>query len=646
MRLKHILLSSIVLSLSFLRCFASGSSETLPIVDREGISYYQYKVKEGESLYGIAKQMGWDYDLLDSLNPGASDNIKKGFILIYPTGELSLNNDNTSQELSESAISFDKESGNISSKETKNSPVYSDEDSFSNPYEGVSQRNPLVNLDKNMLMEYTIQPGDTPDVVASNFDTTVRDIFFLNKGVSEAWFPEGLVINLLPGSKDLDHHYALVTTRLKIGERDYKIKAGDTLNSIAKENNLTVEEIKKENPYLDEFRKGKKIILPIIDIKTSHQDVVFTDPREKSREGRTEIFREVADYGKPSRNNENYCDIVVLTSASNNDLKRDRDFLRGFLLGVNETKTQGKKIGVQIIDISGEENINFNLKELKSNHPDIIVATFEKDLPLDLINFAEKNGCKLINVFDAKSESYLTNSQVVQILMPSAVMNEKIAENIFKRFRNREFVFLEESSNDSESFSSILKNKLKDYRISYKDLSSPGELSEIKTDNPYGIVIVSGASTSAQISSTLQAVESYKKDFPETNVSLIGRPTWIVHADKMATQLKTCDTYIPSRFFYDNEAADVIRFNENFNKVYNVSPAPSFPPYAAMGYDIARFFIASALNNNGDFNLPLHLPEGIEITFDFKRESAHSGLVNNSLYLMHYNNKGIEGIIF
>lgn len=49
-----------------------------------GVEYYYYKVKKGESLYGIAKALGITVDEIVSANPGVADGVTKNDVLLFP----------------------------------------------------------------------------------------------------------------------------------------------------------------------------------------------------------------------------------------------------------------------------------------------------------------------------------------------------------------------------------------------------------------------------------------------------------------------------------------------------------------------------------------------------------------------------------
>lgn len=56
----------------------------LPVVELLGNTYYVYKAKKGDSLFGIARTYGWDDKTLQKLNPSAVSPLQKGMKIYYP----------------------------------------------------------------------------------------------------------------------------------------------------------------------------------------------------------------------------------------------------------------------------------------------------------------------------------------------------------------------------------------------------------------------------------------------------------------------------------------------------------------------------------------------------------------------------------
>ena len=106
---------------------------------------------------------------------------------------------------------------------------------------------------------YTVQPGDTLFKIANNYDTTISDIIDLNN----------LFTTILTPGQTL-----LLPNKNENTENIYIVKAGDTLYSIADEYNVTVDDIISSNNLTSTtLNIGKKLIIP-----TSTLEPVPTTP--------------------------------------------------------------------------------------------------------------------------------------------------------------------------------------------------------------------------------------------------------------------------------------------------------------------------------------------------------------------------------
>ena len=134
-----------------------------------------YTVQSGDTLYGISKQFGVSVDELKRINNLTSNTITKGEILKIPSTVTTI--------------------------------------------------------------DYVVKKGDSLYSIAKRYNTTVKDITRLNNLTSN---------NLAVGQQliiAIDDNVTTTPTTYK----DYVVKKGDSLYSIANKNNITVDELKKIN---------------------------------------------------------------------------------------------------------------------------------------------------------------------------------------------------------------------------------------------------------------------------------------------------------------------------------------------------------------------------------------------------------------
>jgi hypothetical protein len=75
--------------------------------------------------------------------------------------------------------------------------------------------------------------------------------------------------------------------------------------------------------------------------------------------------------------------------------------------------------------------------------------------------------------------------------------------------------------------------------------------------------------------------------------------------------------------------------------MFGEEPVKSNPIYAAIGYDVARFFIESEAYNDGDTNKGFIDYNALQTDFHLSRPSNWSGFLNRCSYLINFTPSGI-----
>lgn len=206
-----------------------------------------YTVKKGDSLYSIARKYNSKVDQIKRYNNLTSNNLSIGQRITIPCFESGEDKNNTVKKVSYEVVKGDS--------------LYSIAKKFGTTVEQIKKDNNLSNnnleigqsliIVDNAVVEsieecygpdtivpndyviYTVQKGDSFYSIAKKFGTTVAEIQKLN--------------NLTTTALDVNDELKIPTSTSSSTSRKYTVQKGESLYSIAKKFNTTVDEIKRKN---------------------------------------------------------------------------------------------------------------------------------------------------------------------------------------------------------------------------------------------------------------------------------------------------------------------------------------------------------------------------------------------------------------
>lgn len=198
----------------------------VPYTSPEGVLTNTYVVQRGDTLYSIAARLGTTVNELKNINNLTSNNLSIGQILRIPTEEVYEDNENiyvVQRGDSLYSIARDK---NITVAELKRlNNLTSDNLSIGQ----------LLKIPSPLLPEdsYVVQRGDSLYSIANRFNTTVDALKEVN--------------NLTSNILSIGQVLRLPTVEESAPEITYTVQRGDSLYSISREFNTTVDAIKELN---------------------------------------------------------------------------------------------------------------------------------------------------------------------------------------------------------------------------------------------------------------------------------------------------------------------------------------------------------------------------------------------------------------
>lgn len=577
----------------------------LPVTDHNGESCYFYTVKSDESVFGILSRFGWDEATFLLYNPEASS-LKKGMLVYYPTGATGASAPvETVMPVAEVAVA-DSVAGASAAPLT---PVHT----------------------PGVTAEHIIRPGDTLYALAREYNTTVADIFRLNRGLTEESALPGTTVRIQAGRPE-DHQRIEAERRSVVtGTHSYKVQEGDTWLSIAEANSLTLTVLRSVNDTDELPRKGKKIQIPEVHDTIINVTHAIIDPRENTPAGRDSIYREVHLTSQAP------LELTILQSDAAEGRNRDLEFTRGFLLALDRCRTQGKQVKLHVRRMAPEAITSTSLatdSALAASR--MILATYEKDLPAALATFADAGQKDLINVFDAKSELYKTSPSLLQVLTPSTLFYSSCVEFLIANKPDARYIFVAEDEPDGECVSLLLLERLIRESGNYETIPSYADLGEYRFDPSHSYVIVSDLNRRADINKFTGDMADILARNPAAHISVVGRPTWVLYADQFKERLQKLDTYIPSRFYMDPDDSAVQSFEKSYREAFGGAPLKSYPGYAAMGYDMGRYLMENLETNGADLNRAESTTDALQLDMRTERDKPWTGLVNGGVYLLHF----------
>lgn len=272
---------------AFVLAFTEAQSQTnLPKTIVAGHEFYYYETGANESIYDIAAKLGVTKDYIVNNNPNAADGIESGMILYFPIDDESSKTQSAVTGQTSSQIHV-VEQGQTLYGLAKQYGVTIDELIAANPG---SENGIKIGQKLNIPAAQSVQAVDANQQVRDAFGrntatvsapvgsdpvyhtlTAGESIYSIAKQYNATI--EGIIASN-PGLKP-DEYNAGATVKVmpntalpfiyeRTGRRNYKyeVKRGETFASIAAANGITEEELKAANPDMKKVKKGKTIVLP------------------------------------------------------------------------------------------------------------------------------------------------------------------------------------------------------------------------------------------------------------------------------------------------------------------------------------------------------------------------------------------------
>ena len=565
-----------------------------------------HEVKQGETLYGLAKSYGTTIDELIAVNPGSENGIKIGQKLMIPSSRTN----------ERAAVDADKQVHDaFSQNSVQIAPLGSD---------------PVYQI---------INDGEDIYTIAKHYNTSIESILINNPGLKPDEYVAGTKIKVVPNT-------AVPFNYERVGRRNYKyeVKRGETYASIATDNGISEAELKAANPDLKKVKKGKTIILPKPYTEQVTGDMA-TIPVEELRAYYQTRIQDLYE-NLVAKRLENEVNIALVLpfqlhkSAPPKQAYLYTDYYKGFLLAMDSvSRITNRHINIKVYDTQHNLNVTDSilaLPELKSMN--MIIAPSEPQQLARINAFGKANGVPVMNCFTTKNEDYLDNPYVYQVNTPTNEMMHDVMKWFDEQFKGYNVVFLNASSESDKEMFEHMRTHINRKKYPTATINVSGDLTYNDISNQMNpgskYVFIPSSGDKALVKKYIKALKQVKNERFDCDLSLIAYPEYVLYLKDYQTDLQDVDTYMFTRFFNakgfrtrDLEAA----YKTNFGG----EPLSAVPNMAIYGYDTGMYLLKS-LGVDGIIDEETPLYKGIQTSFRWERGDNWRGYTNQAIEVVHF----------
>lgn len=651
----------------------SGFCQTdkLPRKNVDGKEFYIYTVDKSEGFYALFRKFGTSQSDIIKYNPEAKNGLKQGQTILIPIDDSTENTSRNEvltnqQEKNNQERVFEVNSGNKFFNHTvkRGETLYAIALMYQIPIKDITDANPgteqgiregailkipqsyqtgkvpepVSSQDKpkadtnEQFIFHTIESGETLYSVSKKYNTEIESILLNNPGISPSHFNIGTVLRIIPGIKKA------VEKATKTEYTAYKVQKNETLYSIARHFNISVDDIIACNPGLKSIKKDQIINIP--------KTVQYIVPEKALTNDEIDrIYNRLYKCDKKEAVNV----AVILPFMLNNkpDSKSNLyiDYYQGLLMAVDSLKRKGTSVNLYVYDSEGSDaTVRSILNKKEMSAIDMIIAP-EQDSQIEIIaDYALKHNINVVNSFSLKSNEVTHNAKIFQTNIPHSYLYAEASNRFIKKFRNKEIVFLnsKEEGSSSKEFSKILKDDLNKEKITYKELNFDSELKVNALDDMLNqcsnVIFVPTSGSRTMLSKIMAPLVTFSNDHSDMDISLFGYPEWITYTNEQLNNYHKLNTFIFSRFYANVTDNDYKDFNSKYHYWYNQNMVNAYPLYAVLGFDTGLYFLEALRKYGHNFGNKTHNmhSKALQTDFQFERINNWSGFINKSFYFVNF----------
>lgn len=405
--------------------------------------------------------------------------------------------------------------------------------------------------------------------------------------------------------------------------KEHKVKRKETLYSIARTYDITVDELLQANPQVEKvdgkLKKGTILRIPVKII-----------PPQPAYVGLDTI--RVA--------------VVLPFSGKGVENERSVEFYRGMLLGIDQLKQTGTNFVVSAYnEPAPEKSIAALAAQVMQTKPHVVVGPLYPSHFTDLTAYSSKQ-TKVAIPFSSKVPQVAYRPDLFLLNTPVGYESTLSTELVKANFKKDVcMVFLNKVNGNKQEFCAELQQSLTEggYKVLQLPASStPTQLqASLAGKGPY--LFIPNDTDESLLKQTLSTISQLNTLCPQTAFSLLGYDKWLSLSETvLKNQMHAVDTYIITPNYYFPYTKAAMDFHALYQHWFKTELLDCQPKMAPLGYDFSIGFLGNMATYGLDFGTQ-RPQEGsvaaqpkLQTNMVFMPAAKGGGYVSRSLWLVRF----------
>ena len=450
----------------------------------------------------------------------------------------------------------------------------------------------------------------------------------------------------------------------------YRVKQGETLYSLAKRYDITVEGIRAINEslrYAADPKAGQVIKIPkpekkAMQVMPPTNDTLRLDTSWHYNDSLLMMKRRIKEYCDSLQitdEDRTYRVALLLPLYIDHDIDMDNnsdlhdqglyEFYEGVLLALGRLKALGISIDMHVYDTGNNpQKVADILSDMRTKRVDLIIGPFYPDLLKQTSDFSRFNRIPLVSPLSTQTDVLNANPYLFQVTPSSGTQMDYALEYV-SNFHQENIILVHSGDSIRYDFIQSVKTRLL-RQISMNNVFDDAVIREVVL-NENGIqslrhalstekenVIIIASDQEVYVTDAIRQIYMQRNKY---DIRLVGHPAWHRYRNIEIEYLHALDYHYYTPYFIDYEDEEVISFLREFKSAFEFEPykiASSGYNLAFLGYDIMYFFGKALHTYGSNFTKCAEFLEGdlLLSKYKFFKVDERSGFENQAITIIEY----------